>query len=114
MPTAWARRAWSSLRGSRKWPCARLCPPYGLLRFCFLERVDHIAGLVFGRSEHRLRVHAAELVELAALDVVILHLQHSALLPLPAFAELHVAHDRLERGLVNVVGEGIVLQALGR
>src|SRR5215470_18486290 len=36
-----------------------------------------------------------------------------ALRPLAALAELHVAHDGLERGLADVVGELVVVEALG-
>src|ERR1700730_11937583 len=78
-----------------------------------LERIDHIAGLEIARREHGLRVHALELIDLAALDAVVLDLQHAALLPLAALAELHVAHDGLERGLADVVGERVVVEALG-
>src|SRR5262249_37832418 len=79
-----------------------------------LVGIDHVAGLVLRRREHGLRIHAAELLEVAALDVVILDLQHAALRPLAALAELHVAHDGLERGLADVVGELVVVEALGR
>src|SRR5215813_13254916 len=83
----------------------------GLLRL--LVGIDHVAGLVLRRREHGLRVHATELLEVAALDVVVLDLQHAALLPLPALAELHVAHDGLERCLADVVGKLVVVEALG-
>src|SRR5262249_35440312 len=83
----------------------------GLLRL--LVGIDHVAGLVLRRREHGLRVHATELLEVTALDVVVLDLQHAALLPLAALRDLYVARDGLEGGLADVVGELVVVEALG-
>src|SRR5262249_25771490 len=53
-----------------------------------LVGIDQVAGLVLRRREHGLRVHATELLEVTALDVVVLDLQHAACShspPLPNF-----------------------------
>ncbi len=49
----------------------------------------------------------------ALLDAVILHLQHPALRPLAALAELDRTVDGLEGRLADVVGELVVLEAVG-
>src|SRR5262249_59121682 len=69
---------------------------------------------VLRRREAGLRIHAEEVVEVAALDGVVLDLQDEALRPLAALAELAVAHDGLERGLADVAGALVVAEALGR
>src|SRR5262245_51482015 len=61
-----------------------------------LVGVDQLAGGELGRTHDGLRVHAAELLDIAALDVVVLHHQEARLRPLALLAELHVAHDGLE------------------
>src|SRR5262249_7913768 len=63
-----------------------------------LVGIDHRAGLQLGRRQHGLVVHAAPGLEAGALlDVVVLHLQHSGLLPFAGRTELDRAVNGLER-----------------
>src|SRR4051794_32438565 len=59
--------------------------------------IDHLACLELRRADDDLPVHAAELVEVVALDALILHRNDAALGPLAVLAELDVAEHRLER-----------------
>src|SRR5947207_999770 len=85
-------------------------PLTGLL-LGLLVGIDQRPGLLIGRGEHGLVVHA--LPGLALFDVVILHLHYAGLGPLAAWAISPVAHDRLEGVLAVVVGDLVILDALG-
>src|SRR5438876_1564600 len=57
----------------------------------FLIGRQHLAGLVLVRPQDLDRVHAAELLDVVALDAVVLHQDHPALVPFAVRAELDVA-----------------------
>src|SRR6516162_5876019 len=86
----------------------------GLLLGLFV-RIDHPTGREVGRRKHSLIAHAAPRFEAGArFDVVILHLHPARLRPLAVFAEFDVTHRGLERMGADVVGELVVVEALGR
>src|SRR5262249_9326727 len=107
------RREWSDERSAACERGASSSSSSGGSVLSLLVWVDHGPGLVLAGREHGLGVHAAELVELCALDVAVLHLEHPAFVPLAALAELDVPHDGLEGGGADVVGELVVIEALG-
>src|SRR5438034_7654122 len=77
-------------------------------------RIDHVARLVGGRMENHLARQIAELLDAVGLDVLELHQQHALLRPFALVAELHVADDGLEGRLADVIGQGVVIETLGR
>src|SRR5262245_2331278 len=88
-------------------------PGYDSALLRLLVGVDQLAGLEPGRTDDGLHVHALELIELVALDAVILHGNEARLGPLALLAELHIAHHGLEGGGAEVLGELLVIEAVG-
>src|SRR5665213_524228 len=67
--------------------------------------VAEAARLEFRRIEDDLRPRLAELIEVGALDALVLDEQHLAFFPLAVVGEFHVARYRLERGGVDILRE---------
>ena len=79
-----------------------------------LVRIDHVAALELRRIDDHLGLRRiAEVVDAAALDVLELGRQRALLRPFAVLVELHFADHGLERGLVHVFGELVVVEALG-
>src|SRR4029079_18389206 len=76
-------------------------------------RVDDAPGLQLVRVEHDLLAGPAELVDRVALDLLVLDHQRAALGPLAVLAELDLADDRFELRRPHVVGELLLVEALG-
>src|SRR5581483_8973058 len=74
-------------------------------------RIDHVASLKLRRGEYRLIVHA--LPGLTFFDVVILHLHHARFCPFTTRAITPAAHNGLELVLAQVVGDLVVVDAVG-
>ena len=79
-----------------------------------LVRIDHLARLVLRRRYHDLGREVLELADVIALDVLELDLEHARLRPFALRAERHVADQGLERGLADVIGELVVIEAFRR
>ena len=73
--------------------------------------VDRLASRILCRPDDRLPLVALPLLEVAALDIVKLHLQDPCLLPFAIRAIFDIADDRLERALAQVFGELVLVEA---
>src|SRR5262249_13603654 len=78
------------------------------------ERSLQLAVLVLGRIEDDLLVTGHVLIEPAALNVLELHEQHACRRPFAEFVESDFADDRVERVVVDVACELVVVEAAGR
>src|SRR5262245_1017925 len=83
---------------------------WSLLRL--LVRIDHLARFVLRRRYHDLGRDVPELADVIALDVLELHLEHAGLRPFALGPEPHLADQRVERGLADVIGELVVVEAI--
>src|SRR5262249_14889411 len=76
-------------------------------------RIDHVAGLVFGRPQDHLIAGVAELIEIISRDVLKLAEELARPRPLAILAEPDVAGHRLEGVGVDVIGQLAVIETLG-
>ena len=67
--------------------------------------LDDLAGAKFLGFEDHLGFGIGELLEIGALDVLELHLQHPRLRPFAVLAKGDFADDRVERMAAEVIGE---------
>src|SRR5437016_1332080 len=74
--------------------------------------LDNLAGAKLLGFEDHLGFRIAELLEIVALDVLELHLQHPRLRPFAVLAEGDFADDRVERMAAEVIGEPGLVEAL--
>src|SRR5262249_12676037 len=77
------------------------------------ERSLQFAVFVLGRIEDDLLVTGHVLIEPAALNVLELHEQHACRRPFAEFVESDFADDRVERVVVDVACELVVVEAAG-
>ena len=77
------------------------------------ERIFEGAGFERRRIEDHLLARQLELIDAVALDSLILHEQNARVRLLAGRAKPHVAGNRLERRLVQVVGQKFLVEALG-
>src|SRR5581483_10562762 len=75
--------------------------------------IDQLAGGVFRRPQDGLAAVVSPLVEAVALDAVVLHLEHPRLGPFAVGAVFDLALDGLERVAADIVGELVLVEALG-
>src|SRR5579863_1681714 len=87
---------------------------YRLLRRAAVIGLDDGPGFVLAGVQDHLGLGVLEVVQGVALDPLPLHLDHARLGPLSVFAKRDVADNRLERGLVHVVGDRLLVGAVGR
>src|SRR5262249_33166896 len=76
-------------------------------------RVDQIPRFVLRRGDDHLRREVAKILYSVAFYLLGLDQQHSIFPPLTLCAALYVAAPRFLRGLSGVIGEHVVLGALG-
>src|SRR5215471_16696688 len=81
---------------------------------CVGVGIDRLAGGVFLRPQDRLLLVGLPLLQVAALDVVELDLQHARFFPLAVGTEGNVADDRLDRVLAQPIGKLVLIEALRR
>src|SRR6266478_1910474 len=74
---------------------------------------DRLAGFVLFRAQDDLALAVAKIVEIGAGDILKLHGHQACLLPLALFAELDVADDGLEGMAADVIGDLVLVEALG-
>src|SRR5579862_1330806 len=74
---------------------------------------DHFARLVLVRPQHRLALAVAEIVDAGAFDVLELNSQDLRGRPFALVAEFDVADDSLKGVGADVVGELVLVEALG-
>src|SRR5215469_4812127 len=79
--------------------------------FGLLVRIDHLARLILRRRYYDLGRDVPELADVITLDVLELHLEHARLRPFARGPERHVADQGLERGVADVIGEFVVVEA---
>jgi hypothetical protein len=95
-----------------------LWPPTGSLPSGLFPRlsvrVHHVTGFVLRGRENRNRRRPAELLDIVALDVVVLHPDRPRLRPLAVRPEGYIALDCAERMGVQVFGELVVVESLCR
>src|SRR6476646_1942235 len=77
-------------------------------------RVDHLSRLELVGEEDDLLARPPELIEARALDLLVLDHQRAALGPLAVLAELHLTDDRVELRGPDVIGDLLLIEALGR
>src|SRR6266436_7783103 len=75
--------------------------------------LDDLASAKFLGFEDHLGFRIAELLEIVALDVLELHLQHARLRSFAVLAEGDLSDDRVERMAADVIGELRLVEALG-
>src|SRR5437763_3812227 len=78
------------------------------------EWMDQLSGFEFGRIKNHGFAGLTELVDVVALDVLILDVENSGLLPLTERTEFHVANDGLELRLVQMIGKLALVEAADR
>jgi hypothetical protein len=91
-----------------------MCFRRALLPDRLLVRIDHLTAFELRRIDDHFRLRIAEVVDAVALDVLELGGERPLLCPLAERSEFDLADDSLERGLVHVGRERIVVEALGR
>src|SRR5262249_6223407 len=103
------------VRAQRTLRCAALAIADEWSTRCLLVGIDELAGLLVAGREHGLIAHAAPRIEVGAFgNVVILDLHHPGFGPFAVFAELDLGiHDRADGMRAQVVGDLIVIEALG-
>src|SRR5947209_723702 len=84
------------------------------MRLRFGEWVDQLSRFEFGRIKNRRLARLTELVDVVALDVLILDVEDPRLLPLTQRAEFHVSNDGLELRLVQIVGKLALIETADR
>src|SRR5262245_22668521 len=123
MPLAATRTSTSSGRGSAsssvsmtngpdlsRTTAALTCIDRGSL----VERLFQLAVLVLRRMHDHLTMATHVLLEPVTPHVLELHEQHARGLPLAQLVESDLAHDGVEGIAVDIFGERIVIEALGR
>src|SRR5947207_15527311 len=83
-------------------------------RTLLVERLFQLAVLVLRGIEDHLAMAGQILLEPVTLHVLELHEQHARVLPLAEFVEANLAHDGVESIAVDVLGQRVVIEALGR
>src|ERR1700687_3583887 len=76
-------------------------------------RQDRVAGFVLFGPYHDFTLAVAEIVETGSADVLELYGHQPRFLPLPLFAELDIADHGLEGMAADVVGDLVLVEALG-